>query len=67
MGADGMAYHLVPCDREQGYLMPPSLQEWLPKGDLAWFILDVVEQMDLREFYGAFREDGWEQRPTTLG
>ena len=54
-----MAYHLVPSDREQGYLMPPSLQEWLPEGDLAWFILDVVEQMDLREFYAAYREDGW--------
>ena len=54
-----MAYHLMPWDREQGYLMPPSLQEWLPEGDLAWFILDVVEQMDLREFYGGYREDGW--------
>ena len=54
-----MAYHLVPCDREQGYLMPPSLVEWLLEGDLGWFILDVVEQMDLREFYGAYREDGW--------
>ena len=54
-----MAYHLVPWDREQGYLMPPSIQEWLPEGDLAWFILDVVEQMDLKEFYGVYREDGW--------
>lgn len=54
-----MAYNLVPCDRQQGYLMPPSLQEWLPEGDLAWFILDAVGQMDLREFYGAYREDGW--------
>ena len=51
-----MAYHLVPWDREQGYLMPPSIREWLPEGDPAWFILDVVEQMDLREFYGAYRE-----------
>ena len=42
----------MPCDREQGYLMPPSLQEWLPEGDLAWFILDVVGQLDLKEFYG---------------
>ncbi len=39
--------------------MPPSIQEWLPEGDLAWFILDVVEQMDLKEFYAAYREDGW--------
>jgi len=54
-----MAYHLMPWDREQGYLMPPSLLEWLPEGDLAWFILDVVEQMDLKEFYGVYREDGW--------
>ena len=49
----------MPCDREQGYLMPPSLQEWLPEGDLAWFILDVVGQLDLKEFYAAYREDGW--------
>ena len=54
-----MAYNLVPCDREQGYLMPPSLQEWLPEGDLSWFILDVVGQLDLKEFYAAYREDGW--------
>ena len=54
-----MAHNLVPCDREQGYLMLPSLQEWLPEGDLAWFILDVVGQMDLKEFYAAYREDGW--------
>ena len=54
-----MAYHLVPCDRVQGYLMPPSVQEWLPEGDLAWFIIDMVDQMELGEFYGAYREDGW--------
>jgi transposase len=39
--------------------MPPSLREWLAEGDLAWFILDAVEQMDLREFYAAYRNDGW--------
>ena len=39
--------------------MPPSLQDWLPEGDLAWFILDVVGQLDLKEFYAAYREDGW--------
>jgi len=54
-----MAYNLLPCDREQGYLMPPSLREWLPDGDLAWFILDAVEQMDLGQFYMVYRKDGW--------
>ena len=24
-----VAYNLLPCDREQDYLMPPSLKEWL--------------------------------------
>lgn len=54
-----MAYNLMKLDREQGYLMPPSLREWLAEGDLAWFILDAVDQMDLDEFYAAYRNDGW--------
>jgi transposase len=54
-----MAYNLLRYDREQAYLMPPSLGEWLGEGHLAWFVLDAVEQMDLGEFYAAYREDGW--------
>lgn len=54
-----MAYNLLPCDREQGYLMPPTLKEWLAEGDLAWFVLDAVEQMDLMDFYFVYRKDGW--------
>jgi len=54
-----MAYNLLALGREQGYLMPPSLREWLAEGDLAWFILDAVDQMDLKEFYAVYRNDGW--------
>jgi len=54
-----MAYNLLPYDREQGYLMPPSLREWLPEEDLSWFIVDAVGQMELREFYAVYRDDGW--------
>ncbi|MFH1560548.1 MAG: hypothetical protein ABID84_03965 [Chloroflexota bacterium] len=54
-----MAYNLLRWEREQGYLMPPSMREWLGEEDLAWFIVDAVEQMDLGEFYGAYRNDGW--------
>ncbi len=54
-----MAYNLLSCDREQGYLMAPSLRDWLPEGDLAWFILDAVEQIDLGRFYAVYRNDGW--------
>lgn len=56
-----MAYSFIDCDRSQKYLMPPSLTEWLPEEDLAWFVLDVVEQMDLSGFYRQYREDGWGQ------
>ena len=54
-----MTYNLLPCDREQGYLMPPSLRDWLAEGELAWFVLDAIEQMDVGEFYVAYRKDGW--------
>jgi transposase len=33
----------------QSFLLPPSPEDWLPEDDLAFFILDVVEVLDLRE------------------
>lgn len=54
-----MAYNFIECDRETAYLMPPSLREWLPQDDLAWFILDAVDAMDLSKLYLKYRADGW--------
>ncbi len=31
----------------QSYLFPPSPSDWLPENHVAWFILDVVEQLDI--------------------
>jgi transposase len=45
-------------ERDQQWLMPPSLREWLPPDHLAWFILDVVAELDLSRFYGGMRSDG---------
>ncbi len=39
--------------------MAPSLREWLPEGHLAWCVLDAVAEMDLSQFYGRYRQDGW--------
>lgn len=36
---------------EQSYLLPPSPSHWLPEGHLAYYISDVVNQMDLSGFY----------------
>jgi hypothetical protein len=41
--------------------MPPALQDWLPEGDLAWFILDAGAPMKLGAIERTYRTDGWEQ------
>jgi transposase len=53
-----MAYNFRACDRDQAFLLPPDLRDWLPSGHLAWFILDVVDQLDLGPFLKAYRADG---------
>jgi transposase len=53
-----MAQNFISCSREQAFLMPPSLREWLPEDHLAWFVIEAVEDMDLREFYAEYRADG---------
>jgi transposase len=45
-------------NRDQPFLLPPDLRDWLPDGHLAWFIVDVVDQLDLAPFYRAHRDDG---------
>src|SRR5688500_11629039 len=48
----------VACDREQSFLMPPDVREWLPPRHLAWLVVDAVAEMDLDAFYAAYRVDG---------
>lgn len=53
-----MAVNVREVDRDQLWLMPPSVADWLPEGHLAWFVLDVVAELDLSEFYADYRDDG---------
>ena len=39
-------------------LMPVSVREWLPEDHLAFFVLDTVAELDLAEFFAAYRADG---------
>ena len=39
----------VPVDRDTAYLLPPSVDEWLPDDHLARFVVEVIEQLDLGE------------------
>jgi transposase len=59
----GMAQRFVACDREQSFLMPPDVREWLPPRHLAWFVIDAVGEMDLDAFYVAYRVDGRSRPP----
>jgi len=40
-----------PLNRDQQFLLPPSMRDWLPEGDLAYFIIDVAAALDLQEIY----------------
>ena len=40
-----------PYQPEQSYLLPPSLRDWLPENHLAFFISEVVDELDLSAFY----------------
>jgi len=47
-----------PTDRRTGFLMPPSVEEWLPQRHLARFVVEVVDGLDLRTMSGAYRGSG---------
>jgi transposase len=54
----GMGLRFISCDRDQSFLMPPDVRDWLPENHLAWFVLAAVEEIDLWPFYAAHRVDG---------
>jgi transposase len=58
-----MAQRFIACDREQSFLLPPDVRDWLPEDHLAWFVIAAVEQMDLDSFYAGYRLDGRSRPP----
>jgi transposase len=53
-----VSQNLIESRREQGFLLPPDVRDWLGPDHLACFVIDAVEQMDLSAFYAAYRVDG---------
>ncbi len=45
-------------DRQTGFLLPPSVDEWLPENHLARFVVEVVDGLDLRAMSGSYRGSG---------
>ena len=55
-------------NRDQQFLLPLSLHDWLPDGDLAYFIIDLVETLDLGELYKYYEwAEGKERRKAASG
>jgi len=47
-----------PIDRDTGFLLPPSVDEWLPDRHLARFVVEVIDGLDLRGMSGSYRGSG---------
>jgi transposase len=53
-----MGARFIGGDREQVFLMPPSVTDWVPEGHLLWTVLEAVGELDLSAFYADYRADG---------
>ena len=51
----------VASDRSQPFLLPPDLRDWVPKDDLAHFVIAAVERVDMSAFKVNVRGSGSEQ------
>ncbi len=45
-------------DRETAYLLPPSVDEWLPERHLARFVVEVIDRLDLSTMSRSYRGTG---------
>jgi transposase len=52
-----MAKTFRPYVPEQDYLLPPSLREWLPADHLAYFVSDLVDQLDVAEITAPYERE----------
>ena len=50
MSQDRGMSNFVECDRDQAFLLPPDLRDWLPADDLGHFVIEAVERVDLGAF-----------------
>ena len=60
-----MAYTFLRAERDQPFLLPPDLRDWLPEGHLAWFVLDVSTSSTWPRSTEPTATTGTATRPTT--
>src|ERR1700760_2207158 len=47
-----------PVDRDTGFLLPPSVDDWLPERHLARLVVEVIDGLDLGAMVGSYRGSG---------
>jgi transposase len=45
-------------DRDMDFFLPPSIQEWLPQGHLARFVVEIVDELDLSPLLSRYKSNG---------
>jgi transposase len=53
-----MSVNFFECDRKTPFLFPPSIEDWLPQGHLARFVVEIVERLDLRSLTESYAGRG---------
>ncbi len=46
-----------PWNPNQQYLLPPSVQDWLPENDLVYFLLDTVNELDISAITQTYEQE----------
>src|SRR5664280_2355874 len=53
-----VAYNFHPVNRDQKFLLPLDMADWLPRDHFTYFLIELVRQLDFTEFLKAYRTDG---------
>ena len=53
-----MAKDYLPVDRDQPFLLPPDMREWLPAGHPVWLVIEAVRLLDTSAFHARRRTGG---------
>jgi transposase len=53
-----MAKDYLPVDRDQAFLLPPDMRDWLPEGHAVWLVIEAVRLMDTSAFHARRRTGG---------
>ncbi len=61
-----MKSKFITCDRDTLYLMPPSIDDWLPKDHIARFIVEIVELLDVSEIEMSYSSKGRKAYPVKV-